>query len=116
MRHLTNVFYDRIEATSPVLRAMLPPDTGPTREKFYAFMSGWLGGPQLYMQQYGHPQLRMRHFPFAIGPAEADEWMRCMREALLEVGVEDQLRAYLDDRLEGLARHLINQPGSKAAS
>ncbi len=116
VRELVETFYDIIEATSPGLRGMLPEDTRSTRDKFHAFMSGWLGGPQLYVQQFGHPQLRMRHFPFAIGPAEAGEWMRCMREALDRVAVAQPLRSYLEERLSGLASHLINQPEAEAIS
>lgn len=111
MRGLVDAFYDEIEAGSPLLRAMLPTDLTETRDKFHAFMSGWLGGPQLYMERYGHPQLRMRHFPFPIGQAEAGEWMRCMRLALAARGVDGDLAGYLDDKLGSLAHHMINQAG-----
>lgn len=109
VRGLVDAFYDEIEAGSPRLRAMLPSDLAGTRDKFHAFMSGWLGGPQLYMERYGHPQLRMRHFPFSIGQSEADEWMRCMRIAVSTLGVEEALASYLDDKLGSLARHMINR-------
>jgi hemoglobin len=113
VRGLVDAFYDEIEASSPVLRAMLPSDLSGTRDKFHAFMSGWLGGPQLYVERYGHPQLRMRHFPFSIGQTEADEWMRCMRLALTTRGVGSDLFGYLDDKLGSLARHMINQVGDR---
>ncbi len=106
---LANTFYDVVEADSPTLRAMLPVDIESTRKKFADFMSGWLGGPQLYMERHGHPQLRMRHSRFVIGPAEAAEWTRCMKIALDRLAVGDALGAFLEDRLGSLAKHLINQ-------
>ena len=81
VRALVDAFYDVIEAESPVLRGMLPAKTTGSRQKLYEYLSGWLGGPPLYTDKRGHPRLRMRHLPFPIGPAEADEWMRCFRAA-----------------------------------
>jgi hemoglobin len=109
VRALVDAFYDEVESSSPVLRAMLPLDLSHTRDKFHAFLSGWLGGPQLYVERYGHPQLRMRHFPFSIGRVEADEWMRCMREAFGLRSLNDDLVRYLDERFTGLALHMINR-------
>lgn len=107
---LAEAFYDVIDETSPLLRALLPINTTKTREKFYMYLSGWLGGPPLYEQKWGHPRLRMRHMPFHIGEAEAVEWMRCMREALTRAGIEDPLRSFLEERFEPLADHMRNQP------
>lgn len=112
VRRLVDVFYDRVEATSPVLRAMLPESLDETREKLTAFMVGWLGGPPRYVERFGHPQLRMRHFPFSIGEVEAEEWMRCMRVAFTDCALDPVLAGFLDGRLEGLARHLINRADS----
>jgi truncated hemoglobin YjbI len=49
------------------------------------YLSGWLGGPQLFVEAYGHPRLRARHLPFAIGETERDQWLMCMRMAMEEV-------------------------------
>lgn len=108
VRLLAETFYDVIEADSPTLRAMLPKNTTNTRKKFFMYLSGWLGGPPLYEQEWGHPRLRMRHFPFTIGQDEADEWMRCMRKALEEAEVGQPLRKFLDDRFAPLADHMKN--------
>lgn len=66
-------------------------------EKLKAFLSGWTGGPQLYLEKYGHPRLRMRHFPFQIGLKEGEQWLYCMKKALerssVEGEVQDQLMA-----------------------
>jgi len=109
VQQLAEAFYDRVEATAPTLRAMLPKDTSVSRRKLTEFLSGWLGGPQLYWEKYGHPRLRMRHFPFAIGDAEAEAWLRCMDEAMAEVGMSEGLAAFLAVRFRESALHLRNQ-------
>ncbi|HWB89108.1 MAG TPA: group II truncated hemoglobin [Acidimicrobiia bacterium] len=108
-RLLAETFYDVIEEQSPRLRAMLPVDTNNTRRKLFMYLSGWLGGPPLYEERWGHPRLRMRHLPFSIGAAEAAEWLRCMGVALDRCGVTGQLRVFLEERLTPLAEHMRNQ-------
>jgi len=108
VRQLAEVFYDTIEAESPILKELLPSNTSKTREKFFMYLSGWMGGPPLYEMKWGHPQLRRRHFPFKIGEHEAQEWMRCMRLAMEDVGLAEPLRNYLDTRFDDLARHMRN--------
>ena len=61
-------------------------------DKLFKFLSGWMGGPQLYVEQYGHPMLRARHLPFAIGEEERDQWMACMVQAMEELEVPQALR------------------------
>jgi hemoglobin len=109
VRALVEAFYDRIEAESPGLRAMLPVDTSTSRQKLYEFLSGWMGGPQLYIEKRGHPRLRMRHFPFAIGAGEADEWMRCMELAMDDVAVTGAVRRFLSVQLALSANHVRNR-------
>ena len=106
---LAETFYDVIEEESPRLRDMLPRNTTKTRQKFSMYLSGWMGGPPLYEEKWGHPRLRMRHFPFEIGQFEADEWMRCMRMALETTGVSGPLREFLEERFAQLAQHMRNQ-------
>ena len=108
VRELADAFYDRIDSESPTLKAMLPRNTVKTREKFYMYLTGWLGGPPLYEMKWGHPQLRRRHLPFPIGDYEAAEWMRCMKLALDDVGVGEQLNSFLVERLGQLAAHMRN--------
>lgn len=109
VRRLVETFYDRVDDSAPTLRAMLPKDDSVSRQKLYEFLSGWLGGPPLYIEKRGHPRLRMRHFPFAIGLEEVDEWLRCMNEALDEVGVTGQLRTYLDEQFHRSAHWMRNR-------
>jgi hemoglobin len=109
VRRLVEAFYDRIDAESPNLRAMLPRDDSGSRQKLFEYLSGWLGGPNLYVEKRGHPRLRMRHFPFPIGELEAAEWMRCMRLAFDDAAVPEPARSFFNSRLEPLAMHMVNR-------
>ncbi len=109
VRALSETFYDVIEEDSPTLRAMLPANTTNTRRKLFMYLSGWLGGPPLYEEKWGHPRLRMRHMPFSIGDDEAAEWMRCMRIAMDRVEIGEPLRTFLEERFRPLAEHMRNR-------
>jgi len=102
-------FYDIIDEDAPVLRAMLPSDDSVSRQKLYEYLVEWTGGPDLYSSHRGHPRLRMRHLPFAIGEEEVDTWLVCMARALDEKEVEGDVRAFLDERITSLAHHMRNQ-------
>jgi hemoglobin len=108
VRALVDVFYDEVEATSPVLRKMLPADMSGSRQKLYEFLSGWTGGPPLYWERRGHPALRLRHSPFTIGEFEAAEWARCMRRAIVVSGIRDPLAEFLGSELGRAAVQLRN--------
>ncbi len=92
------------------IRRIHAADLQGANSKLFKFLSGWLGGPQLYVQEFGEPFLRRRHFPFAIGTAERDQWMMCMNQALSEVVEDGALRAGLSDALTKLADHMRNRP------
>ncbi|HSR01811.1 MAG TPA: group II truncated hemoglobin, partial [Methylophilaceae bacterium] len=83
IRLLVETFYDIMDSDPKVkgLRAIHQPDLTEAREKLFMFLTGWTGGPQLYIERYGHPMLRARHMPFAIGESERDQWMYCMIKA-----------------------------------
>ena len=91
------------------VRAMHPRDLRGSREKLFWFLSGWLGGPPLYVEKKGHPRLRARHLPFAIDDAARDQWMLCMRQALAEVVEDAELSAYLERQLGRVADHMRNR-------
>ncbi len=101
-------FYMDILPEAQGIRAMHGKNLSPANEKLFKFLSGWLGGPNLFIEEYGHPRLRMRHFPFAIGPAERDQWMHCMQRALAEISISQPLRDELYQALYQLATHMIN--------
>ena len=111
VRALVRRFYELMDTLPEAygIRKLHQPDLSSAEEKLFMYLTGWLGGPQLYMNAYGHPRLRARHLPFPIGPAEADQWMMCMRQAMTEVIEDEELRAGLDKALDDLARHMRNR-------
>jgi hemoglobin len=111
VRRLVDRFYDLMDTLEEAagVRAMHPKDLRGSRQKLFMFLSGWLGGPSLYIERYGHPRLRRRHSPFAIGEAERDQWMLCMRRALDEVVEDADVRAFLAHALGQVADHMRNQ-------
>jgi len=97
IRRLVDRFYDLMD-TAPeaaTVRALHAKSLKASRGKLFMFMTGWTGGPQLYVEKHGHPRLRMRHFPFAISSRERDEWLWCMDRALDEQPVPGEVREFL---------------------
>ncbi|RKZ93997.1 MAG: hemoglobin-like protein [Gammaproteobacteria bacterium] len=84
VRRLCQTFYQIMSDTpqTQLIRAMHPENIKISEDKLYMFLSGWLGGPPLYTDKYGHPRLRGRHLPFPIGIEERDQWLYCMAQAL----------------------------------
>lgn len=109
IRSIVDDFYDLVDADAPTLRAMLPKDDSVSRDKLYAYLVEWTGGPALYSPDRGHPRMRARHLPFAIGPDEVDAWLRCMNQALDKNSIEGDVRVFLDDRIGSLAQHMRNE-------
>ena len=101
-------FMDTLPEASGI-RAMHAADLSGASSKLFKFLSGWLGGPDLFIREYGHPMLRRRHFPFAIDEAARDQWMLCMNKALNEITMNPQFRENLSQALQQLATHMINQ-------
>ena len=111
VRALIETFYRHMDE-APLfaeVRALHPSDLAESREKLYEFLSGWLGGPPLYVEKRGHPRLRARHQPFPIGERERDQWLACMGRALDECGVGGDLRTFLDARFAQVANFVRNQ-------
>lgn len=111
VRELVERFYGYMETLDEAraIRAMHAADLGPARDKLFKFLSGWLGGPNLYWEEFGHPRLRMRHLPFPIGPAQRDQWMLCMGKALDDMALSGELRAALYDAFARTADHMVNR-------
>lgn len=110
VRALVDRFYDLMDALpeARTVRGMHAADLTLSRQKLYEFLSGWLGGPALYIEKYGHPRLRARHLPVRIGPAERDQWMLCMRGALAETVPDERLRHELEQAIGRVAEHMRN--------
>jgi hemoglobin len=109
---LVERFYD-LMATVPEAGGILAlhHDLPRARERLRLFLTGWMGGPQLYVERFGHPRLRARHLPFVIGPSERDQWLGCMDRAVTEVITDEPLRAALMRAFRPLAHHMMNQDG-----
>ena len=94
---LVKRFYELMDTLPEAwdVRQMHPEDLSGSEEKLFKYLSGWLGGPPLYEQEFGHPRLRARHMPFSIGILERDQWLACMDQAMQETDVPEELRLRL---------------------
>ena len=113
LRSLVNRFYDLMD-TSPEavrIRSFHGKSLKQSREKLFMFLSGWSGGPQLYVENFGHPRLRMRHMPFSIGMLERDQWLWCMNKALDESQVDPRVVEYLKAHFAETADFMMNVEG-----
>ncbi len=108
---LVEKFYDNIEfiPEAKLIRDLHPKDLRSSREKLFMFLSGWMGGPDRYIAAFGHPRLRARHLPFAIGPEERDQWLMCMQRALDEMAIDSMFKQQLMSSFSQTAHHMMNQ-------
>lgn len=113
VRELVDRFYDlmELEPAYAVLRQLHAPDLTQARDKLYWFLSGWLGGPQHYVERFGHPRLRGRHQPFSVGEVERDQWMSCMVQAMEELELDPALRQELRAAFFKTADFMRNREG-----
>jgi hemoglobin len=113
VRELVQRFYQLMDELPEAhrIRKMHHIDLQNAEDKLFMFLTGWMGGPQLYVEKFGHPRLRQRHMPFAIGDDERDQWMMCMAQALDEVVADVELRTELMDAFQKVADFMRNQAG-----
>jgi hemoglobin len=113
VRTLVDRFYDLmdLEAAYAAIRQLHPESLDGSRDKLHWFLCGWLGGPDLYQQRFGHPRLRARHLPFEIGIAERDQWLACMTQAMDECGVATELAQRLGAAFFNTADWMRNRGG-----
>jgi len=117
VRALVDRFYDLmdLEPEFAPLRALHPTTLDGSRDKFAWFLTGWLGGPDLYIERFGHPRLRARHLPYAIGVNARDQWLTCMGLAMAQIGEAGGFTADLRERLmisfANTADHMRNRAG-----
>ncbi|MCZ7502790.1 MULTISPECIES: group II truncated hemoglobin [Agrobacterium] len=111
VRALTRRFYELMDTLPEAARcrAIHPADLSGSEAKFYDYLTGYLGGPPVYVEKHGHPMLRRRHFVAPIGPAERDEWLLCFRRATDETIENPKLREIIWTPVERLAFHMQNQ-------
>jgi hemoglobin len=110
VRALVDRFYDLMDLDDRYheLRAVHPATLDSARDKLYWFLSGWLGGPSLYIDKFGHPRLRARHLPFRITSVERDQWMACMVQAMHDQTLDQGLIEALTKALYGTADWMRN--------
>ncbi|MBK8617360.1 MAG: group II truncated hemoglobin [Anaerolineales bacterium] len=111
LRALVDRFYDLMDSSPEAkdIRALHAASLKSSREKLFMFLSGWSGGPSLYIEKYGHPRLRQRHMPFSIGEAERDQWLWCMNKALDESELLPSVVTHLKTRLSEVADFMRNK-------
>jgi len=114
VRALVDHFYDLMDLESAYadLRALHPTTLEGSRDKLFWFLCGWLGGPQHYTDRFGHPMLRARHLPFTIGIRERNQWMACMQQAMVEVGVDAEFAKSLAGSFFQTADWMRNRAGA----
>lgn len=112
LRALCARFYELMDTLpeAQAVRAVHPPSLASAEQKLFEYLTGWLGGPPLYTDKYGHPRLRMRHFVAPIGRAEIEGWLLCFRQAWRELVPPSPMADAIMAKVEGLAWHMGNQP------
>lgn len=113
LREMVDRFYDLMELEPEFagIRVMHPTPLDSSRDKLFWFLSGWMGGPDLYISQFAHPRLRARHLPYAIASDERDQWLRCMAWAMQDVGIAEPLQQHLMQSFYQTADWMRNTPG-----
>lgn len=112
LRSLVDRFYDLMDSSPEAkdVRALHASSLSQSREKLFMFLSGWSGGPALYIEKYGHPRLRQRHMPFSIGEIERDQWLWCMNKAVDESQMLSVVKQNLKARFAEVADFMRNRP------
>ncbi|MFD1929142.1 globin [Sporosarcina siberiensis] len=105
---LIDSFYAKV-GVHPDLIPIFPDDLTETARKQKQFQTQYLGGPNLFSQEHGHPMMKARHMPFVITPTRAEAWLSCMKEAMDEVGLEGKIREIYYNRLVLTAHHMVNR-------
>lgn len=112
LRRLVDAFYARMnhEPAYAGIRALHPDDLSGSGDKLFWFLCGWTGGPQHFVERFGHPRLRARHLPFRIATDERDQWLGCMAQALVDAEVPQALHATLMQAFFQTADWMRNHP------
>ena len=110
VQRLVHRFYELMDELpeAHTVRQMHPESLEGSAQSLFEFLSGWFGGPSLYIEKKGHPRLRMRHAPYAVGTVVRDEWMLCMTQALTEQVADQAFRAHLVETFSQMATHMLN--------
>ncbi len=111
VRKLVDRFYDLMDQNPDylVIRQLHPPSLDSARDKLYWFLSGWMGGPDSYVERFGHPRMRIRHMHVPIGVVEKEQWLSCMRLALQDTGLNESIKLKLMEALGRIAEAIRNK-------
>lgn len=118
LQRLVTRFYELMDTLPEAysVRKIHPESLAGSTRSLFEFLSGWFGGPALYVAQKGHPRLRMRHAPYVVDQRMRDEWMLCMSEALTEQVADAEMRDGLIHVFAQMADHLINADGGSGCT
>ena len=110
VRSLVHRFYALMDELPEAyaVRQLHPESLAVSETSLFEFLSGWFGGPALYIAKKGHPRLRMRHANYVVGPLVRDEWMLCMTQALTEQVADLGFRTHLIETFSQMADHMVN--------
>lgn len=113
VKALAKRFYELVDSLpeAKACRDIHPPSLEGSQAKLYDYLTGYLGGPPVYVEKYGHPMLRRRHFVATIGPQERDGWILCFKQAMEDTIENPKLREIIWPPIERLAYHMQNQEG-----
>ncbi len=116
VRRLVARFYALMDVLpeAAACRAVHPASLVAAEGKLFEYLSGWLGGPPLFTDKYGHPMLRRRHLHAPIGGAEIEGWLACFRQAWAETVTDAEASALICPQIERLARHMRNREDATA--
>lgn len=109
LHRLVDTFYDLV-AQHPDLAPIFPNQFTEIARKQKQFLTQYLGGPNVYTEEHGHPMMRARHLPFSVTPTRAKAWLSCMTQAMDKVGLIGPVRDEFYSRLHLTAQHMINTP------
>lgn len=118
IRKLAATFYEVMDELpeADAIRRMHAESLVDVKQKLFEYLSGWMGGPHHYHEKYGTVCLTKPHKPYAIGPAERDQWLLCMDEALRRIDASDQLKAMLKEPMFNIADAIRNRDGGSCPS
>ena len=118
IRELSNAFYDSMASRPEAagLRAMHASDLSPMKQKLAEYLTGWMGGPPLYVDKYGTVCMTSPHEPYHIGPEERDQWLLCMDKALEQIGASPELVEMLKVPMFRIADAIRNKEGPSSAA
>ena len=111
VRELVERFYELMDTMPEAYetRKMHPVELTESIDKLFKFLSGWFGGPSIYIEEFGHPRLRARHLPFVIDDLARDQWLMCMFQAMDDVGIDKKIQMPLKQNFSQMANHMRNQ-------